>query len=107
MSQNERHSRRLNVISRHISKESSSTECSKNNTSAILTKENVPHASATGNPSSYSRVHGSVSSLPVQWVEIPSVAGKALQEVIYRKSKGEGIAMVRVNMNVCLFFVCI
>ena len=87
------HHRRLNVISGHISSRSStSDDLGANHCNALTT--DLPHASATGNPSSYSRVHGTVSTDPVQWKQIESVAGKSLQEVIYRKSEGEGIAMV-------------
>jgi len=52
------------------------------------------YASATGQPSSYARVHGEVSKSRVQWRSIPSVSKEALQEVKYEKSVGEGIAKV-------------
>ena len=57
----------------------------------------VPHASAPGNSSSYARVHGKVSDVPVEWVVVGSVANHSLREVIYTKSKGEGIAKVTIN----------
>jgi hypothetical protein len=52
------------------------------------------YASATGQPSSYARVHGEVSKAPVQWRSIASVSKETLQEVKYEKSVGEGIAKV-------------
>ena len=79
--------RRLGVFSRHISP--SSEKVSIQNTSGV-----VPHASASGEASSYSKVHGKVSSEKVQWLQISSVSGKQLEETLYKKSKGEGIAMV-------------
>lgn len=92
------HHRRLSIISRQIPSQSSG-DLETNCCSGL--KENVPHASATGNPSSYSRVHGKVSTEPVQWMEVKSVAGKPMEEVLYKKSKGEGIAMVRFPLG-CL-----
>lgn len=41
------------------------------------------------------RIHGSVSSAPVQWRDVPSVQGTKLEEVTYHKSIGEGIAKVQ------------
>lgn len=52
------------------------------------------YASATGQPSSYARVHGEVSKSRVQWRSIPSVSKETLQEVKYEKSIGESIAKV-------------
>jgi len=79
--------RRMGVFSRHVSP--SNEAVSIQNTSGV-----VPHASASGEASSYSKVHGKVSSENVQWVQIASVSGKHLEETLYKKSKGEGIAMV-------------
>lgn len=97
MSQDERHNRRLRVISRQIPTQSSREEILNTNDCNVSTGK-VPHASATQNSNSYSRVHGKVSTEPVQWLEVQSVARNTLQEVIYRKSKGEGIAMVRLGL---------
>ncbi|KAL4526601.1 hypothetical protein Ndes2526A_g01044 [Nannochloris sp. 'desiccata'] len=55
------------------------------------------YASATGQPSSYARVHGEVSKTPVEWRSIPSVSKETLQEVKYEKSLGEGIAKIIIN----------
>lgn len=52
------------------------------------------YASATGRPTSYARVHGEVSRAPAAWRRVESVAREALQEVIYEKAEGEGIAKV-------------
>lgn len=99
--------RRIGVLSGHVSgegvpktiKSESSTSISNSlipNTcnTVQLDRSRVPHASATGLESNYSKVHGKVSSRPVQWIDIVSVAGKPLEETIYQKSKGEGIAKV-------------
>ena len=53
------------------------------------------HASATGKPSSYARVHGAPSRAPAQWRRIDVVAKERLEEVKYEKAVGEGIAKVR------------
>lgn len=91
--------RRLGVVSSHLEPSDTSGipemhSYHMNNCNAIRNSV-VPHASATGQSSSYSRVHGHVSSQNVEWIGIPSVGGSLLQETIYKKSKGEGIAMVR------------
>jgi hypothetical protein len=52
------------------------------------------YASATGQPSSYARVHGEVSRSPAQWRPIRSVAKEELVDVKYEKAAGEGIAKV-------------
>lgn len=51
------------------------------------------YASATGNPSSYARVHGQVSRAAAQWRTIDRVAKEFLLEVKYAKCD-EGIAKV-------------
>ena len=50
------------------------------------------HASATGEPTSYERVHGSPSRAPARWRRLHSVAREELREVKYEKAEGEGIA---------------
>lgn len=45
--------------------------------------------------SSYDRIHGAVSRLPAKWRTMERVAGQELQEVIYEKAEGEGIAKVQ------------
>jgi naphthoate synthase len=52
------------------------------------------YASIDGRPSSYARVHGAVSRSPATWRSIPVVARETLQEVLYDKAVGEGIAKV-------------
>ena len=47
--------------------------------------------------SNYARVHGNVSTEPVSWLAIPSVSNHTLREVIYEKSKNEGIAKLTIN----------
>ncbi len=44
--------------------------------------------------SSVCRVHGNVSDAPVRWTAISSLYNTTLQEVLYHKSEGEGIAKV-------------
>lgn len=51
------------------------------------------YATATGQPSSYARVHGEVSRAPAVWRRIDSVAKERLEEVRYEKAD-EGIAKV-------------
>lgn len=51
------------------------------------------YATATGQPSSYERVHGEVSREPAVWRCIKSVAKERLEEVNYEKSD-DGIAKV-------------
>ena len=53
------------------------------------------YASATGEPTSYERVHGDVSREPVQW-HVCSPEEGPLRDVIYEKSP-EGIARVTIN----------
>jgi len=57
---------------------------------------NLPYATAdaSGAPSAYARTHGAVSRAPAVWHAIPSVAREALEDVIYEKAEGEGIAKV-------------
>jgi hypothetical protein len=52
------------------------------------------YASIDGQPSSYARVHGDVSRAPAAWMAVPVVAKEQLQEVLYHKAEGEGIAKV-------------
>lgn len=52
------------------------------------------YASATGQPSSYARVHGEVSRAPAHWRRIDTVAKEELREVRYEKAVEEGIAKV-------------
>lgn len=52
------------------------------------------YATATGQPSSYARVHGEVSRAPARWRRIDTVAKEQLREVKYEKAIGEGIAKV-------------
>lgn len=91
--------RRLGVVSNHLEASDTSDTPERrlyyvNNCNASRNAA-VPHASATGQSNSYSRVHGHVSGQNVEWMGIPSVGGHVIHETIYKKSKGEGIAMVR------------
>ncbi|KAI4384299.1 hypothetical protein MLD38_002472 [Melastoma candidum] len=47
---------------------------------------------------SYHRVHGEVSSLPVQWRKVPGDdSGREFVDIVYEKAVGEGIAKVTIN----------
>eukprot|EP00889_Picochlorum_renovo_P002377 jgi/Picre1/29407/NNA_004795.t1 len=85
--------RRLGVVSSHLGSSDTSgiPEMRSYHVNACTGGRDsvVPHASATGQSSSYSRVHGHVSTHNVEWIGIPSVGGSSLQETIYKKSKGE------------------
>jgi hypothetical protein len=48
--------------------------------------------------SDYSRVHGRVSRAPARWKQVPVVHKQVLEDVVYEKAVGEGIAKVH-----CLF----
>lgn len=62
--------------------------------SARPVAKSEPYSSATGAPSSYARVHGSVSTAPAVWRSISTVQKEELQDVKYEKADGEGIAKV-------------
>ena len=100
--------RRFNVIAGHLSPSLCGTSSGrgddlvKNCTSAGRNVEadgraesarNFPYASASGQISSYARVHGNVSQEPVAW-QSAEVPGAPLEDVLYEKSVGEGIAKV-------------
>lgn len=101
--------RRLGIIASHVSiPEGTLQDTSSPNQSSVpqinlcnSSSSLIPNASATGKPSSYSKIHGSVSNKKVEWLDIRSVGGKVLSEVKYQKSKGEGMA------KVCIFMIII
>lgn len=86
--------RRLRVLGGHIESdrqiELTTRPCSGNENSSSS------YASATGQPSTYARVHGEVSRAPARWRSISRVAKEQLEDVKYEKAEGEGIAKVRV-----------
>lgn len=53
----------------------------------------VPYASATGKPTKYARIHGEVSRKPAVWRKA-AVPGPELEDILYEKAEGEGIAKV-------------
>ena len=57
------------------------------------------HASVTGEPSSYAKVHGTPSRAAAVWRRVPALAGKQLEDVKYDKAMGEGIAKVRARLE--------
>ena len=100
--------RRFNVIAGHLSPSLCATssgrvsELAKNCTSAgrnvevderAESAQKFPYASASGQLSSYGRVHGNVSQEPATW-QSAEVLGPLLQDVLYEKAVGEGIAKV-------------
>ena len=54
-----------------------------------------PHATATGQPTSYARVHGAASRAPAEWRRVAAVEGRELRDVRYEKSP-EGIAKITI-----------
>lgn len=52
-----------------------------------------PYASATGQPTKYARIHGEVKRTPAVWKKA-EVPGAELEDVLYEKAEGEGIAKV-------------
>lgn len=57
--------------------------------------QDTPFASADENPSSYARIHRTVSRAPAVWNRVHIVGGSPLEDVIYEKAKDEAIAKVR------------
>lgn len=102
-----KHARRVQAIARQLQPsnslngnqdESTTTAmCSGSASSSTATQheqQKPTYASVSGQSSSYARVHGEVSTVPVQWRRIGSIRQEKLQEVLYDKSVGEGIAKV-------------
>jgi hypothetical protein len=95
--------RRLSVLSGHLAPggEVELATISRSPASAPSTSgsggSGSAYASATGAPTSYARVHGEPSRAPAQWRLIRSVAREELQDVLYHKAEGEGIAKVRAD----------
>jgi hypothetical protein len=81
--------RRLRVLEGHLA----STSQPQTPISRLNTVSGSSYATATGQPSSYARVHGEVSREPAVWRCIESVHKERLEEVKYGKSD-EGIAKV-------------
>eukprot|EP00882_Tetradesmus_deserticola_P011119 GHRQ01011757.1.p1 GENE.GHRQ01011757.1~~GHRQ01011757.1.p1 ORF type:complete len:144 (+),score=13.80 GHRQ01011757.1:234-665(+) len=82
--------RRLRVLEGHLATISQpKTPISRNNTAG----GGSSYATATGEPSSYARVHGEVSKEPAVWRCVETVHRERLEEVVYEKSD-EGIAKV-------------
>lgn len=94
------HTRRVHAIARHLVPPMegapppgaciTTASCSSNDATATHVKPT--YASVTGQPSSYARVHGQVSTAPVQWRRIERIGQHTLEEVLY--DKGEGMAKV-------------
>ncbi|KAI8476481.1 MAG: ClpP/crotonase-like domain-containing protein [Monoraphidium minutum] len=92
--------RRLRVLSGHLAPaaEVELTSIARAGTSASTSGPSSSNfATATGSPSSYARVHGEPSRAPAAWREITSVARETLQDVLYHKAAGEGIAKITIN----------
>lgn len=99
--------RRVHAIARHLMDNAptlpiATASCDSNGSTSTTTHVKPTHASVTGQPSSYARVHGQVSTDPVQWRRISSIGQYTLQEVLY--DKGEGIAKVCHMPLTSLFF---
>ena len=93
-------SRRLSVLLPHFETESIAreTRIESENTAgkvhAPMSGERNVYASIDGKLNSYARIHGSVSSAKPRWTLFSTVQKENLQEVIYEKTVGEGIAKV-------------
>jgi naphthoate synthase len=97
--------RRIKVISEHLSQDGYKIGSESNPSEQIIAPEDCAgrisdrsseiYASATGRPNSYARIHGDVSRRPAQWKNITTVQKEILQETLYHKAHGEGIAKVR------------
>lgn len=90
-------SRRLNVLSQHLGEPCGERHVGEVELQPVTGSSNnagTSYASATGQPSSYARVHGEVSRAPAHWRRIDTVAKEELREVRYEKAVEEGIAKV-------------
>lgn len=85
-------SRRLAVLAQQLAP--TSNDETLLNRIDTKSQPSTSYASIDGCPSSYARVHGEVSRAPAVWRRIDVVAKEQLQEVIYEKAEGEGIAKV-------------
>lgn len=92
--------RRLSVLMPHFETDNVTfvNRMESENTSGKVTPpksvDNNVYASIDGKLNSYARIHGPVSSAKPQWISFPTVQKENLQEVIYQKTAGEGIAKV-------------
>jgi hypothetical protein len=97
--------RRIKVLSEHFSQDGYKIGSEGNPSEQTIAPEDCAgrssdrsseiYASATGRPNSYARIHGDVSRHPAQWKNITTVQKETLQETLYHKAHGEGIAKVR------------
>ena len=99
-------SRRVGVLSQHLQgacpgqagevelQPLSRSACGGSERTGSSQGASTSYATATGQPSSYARVHGEVSRAPAHWRRIGTVAKEELREVKYEKAVGEGIAKV-------------
>lgn len=96
-SSNDKHARRVHAIARHLRPDDAAPPAPESITAATCASNDSQvkptYASVVnGQPSSYARVHGQVSTAPVQWRRIECIGQHTLEEVLY--DKGEGIAKV-------------
>lgn len=90
--------RRVEAIRNHIdpAEQDACRESTAGTASASdLILQPTAAAASGGASSSYARIHGEVSRTPAVWRDISSVAREVLQEVLYEKADGDGIARVR------------
>lgn len=96
-------SRRLSVLLPHFETETIpretriESESTAGKVQSPSSGERNVYASIDGKLNSYARIHGSVSSATPQWTLFSTVQKENLQEVIYEKTVGEGIAKVCLN----------
>jgi hypothetical protein len=96
---NDKSLRRVSVLTGHFNAREVSADAIVVAPCACSTSQT--HASATGQPTAYARVHGNVSREPATWISVPSVAKEILTDVKYEKSQGEGIAKVASARPAC------
>ncbi len=75
--------RRLGVLANQLGN-ATSEQIDRQQTSGASTS----YASIDGRPSSYARIHGTVSRSPAAWRRVPVVAKEELREVLYDKAEG-------------------
>jgi hypothetical protein len=99
----ERSNKRLNVLARQvvgtIQPQRGEEGGEAHNNASPSSNRGIGMASTSGTTqaptaSSYDRIHGKVSRSPPVWRRIEVVAKEQLQEVLYDKAAGEGIAKV-------------
>lgn len=100
MSENhlDRATMRVSMVARHLNVVVPPTDIRSTSSSAFVRALPCSNAAADGpRNDSYHRVHGQVSSHPVDWRNIPGDdSGREFTDIVYEKAVGEGIAKVNI-----------